>query len=147
MIRCLQSARSASAQALFVLASLAFVLRAVVPVGFMVDRDSASGGLEVTICTAHSAQDAVIDEAILQALGGPPAKAGGAERPGDSSPSKGGQDCPFAFVFAAALSHPLLALLAPSDRAGVEVLPAFTEALTRFSARPPLPARGPPTLL
>ena len=93
-MRGLHSARSALAQALFVLASLAFALRAIVPAGFMIDRNDAGGAFEVTICSAHSAQESAIDQAILDAFGGSKT-AGGGEHPQNT------QDCVFAFAFAA----------------------------------------------
>lgn len=140
MMMGLRSARSALAQALFVLASLAFVLRAVVPAGFMIDRDDADGAFEVTICSAHSAQESAIDQAILEAFSASKT-AGGAEHPQNA------QDCAFAFAFAAALSQLLIAFLLPSEPANAALPLPSSDTPARFSVRPPLPARGPPTLL
>ena len=140
MMMGLRSARSALAQALFVLASLAFVLRAVVPAGFMIDRDDADGAFEVTICSAHSAQESAIDQAILEAFSGSKT-AGGAEHPQNA------QDCAFAFAFAAALSQLLIAFLLPSGPQNAALPQLSSDTPAHFAARPPLPARGPPPTL
>jgi len=139
-MRGLHSARSALAQALFVLASLAFALRAIVPAGFMIDRNDAGGAFEVTICSAHSAQESAIDQAILDAFGGSKT-AGGGEHPQNT------QDCVFAFAFAAAVSQLLIAFLLPSGPSSAALPQPSSDTPRRFAARPPLPARGPPTLL
>lgn len=146
MKRGLQFAHSALSQALFVLASLAFVLRAIVPVGFMIDRDPARDGLEITICSAYAAQQSVIDESIRLAIGSP-GEPEGAERDGDSHPMESAQHCVFSIAFAATVSQPGFTVLSSFDwLQSAPWLPSSIEP-TRSTTRAPLPPRGPPILL
>jgi hypothetical protein len=118
------------------LALIALVIRVLVPQGFMVAPAEAAGPIPLVICTGHGAVDAA------SLVGGPAHKPAG----------KGAtQDAPCAFAGYAATPapdlftaepvsfaayHPHVALAAPRDLAP-----------GRGLAAPPLPARGPPSLI
>lgn len=109
-------------QALFCLALLALVCRALVPAGYM-PRHSAQGGLSMTFCTA---QGEVITVFV---------NAGASQQ--DDHPA--GLDCPYGVLASQALLPDLLSPLP----AGVVMYARVAYWLPQ-RALPPMPAQGPP---
>lgn len=114
----------------------AFVVRALIPPGYMLEAASAAEGVKIVLCSAHGAIEARFDP-----------KTG--EITYDETPTKkvpaGDQPCAFAAFakLAAPASVPSLPLPASSEASSQELTHELTPG--RGLVAPPPPATGPPT--
>jgi hypothetical protein len=141
MVKCPQGAKHAATQVLLAFATLVLAARSVIPAGYMLAQDPAGGGVQITICTGlykGPEPTALPPEAIEFA----------AHYQHDAAPIPDeGQDCPFAVAVEKAPPAPGLAFLGSAAAATRTEFSFSFHAHSRFGTRPPLPARGPPTLL
>lgn len=121
-------------QLLLCLTVLAFVLRALVPLGFMPAAQAMPDGkLVLSFCTAGGMQMSLPMSLSNESAA---ADAAAADAPADAVP---GSDCPFGLLAAQAMPPaPVLELLQGAV-ATRDVTVAFV-----YQALPPLPAQGPP---
>lgn len=112
---------------------MAFVLRALIPAGFMPDFSNASAGIfKVVVCTGYGSKTVTIDAA-------------GKTMPGEQAPH---DDLPCAFtgIFAATLPVPEADALGAHEFAVSLIVPRLAVTLPPSRAGPPLGSRGPPQL-
>jgi hypothetical protein len=116
------------------LMAIAFAVRSLLPVGFMLAASPEHDGrLSVVICTGHGPQSLTLDDKGVPV----PAKA----------PASDNAQCPYAPVGAVAVDHDAPHLLAHTVRYAA-VAYRITSELFRATPRPGAQsARGPPTLL
>ena len=112
---------------------MAFVLRALIPAGFMPDFSTASSGVfKVVVCTASGNKTVTIDAA-------------GKTVPGEQATHQD-QPCAFTGIFAAALPVPETDALGAPEFAVSSNFPLLAVTLPPSRAGPPLGSRGPPQL-
>ncbi len=106
------------------LALLAFALKGLVPMGYMLSADA--GAPMVVLCTAQGAVTVALDDE-----GAPP-------------PVAKDQSCAFAMAAPAALAPTPISFAAPLSAAIEAPATPSAEAMHADHTGPPLPARGPP---
>lgn len=120
-------------RAFSLLICLAFALRSLLPVGFMLAASPAhGGGLQIVICTGHGPETRILDEK-------------GSPRPAQSAADK--TTCPYAPVGAVTADHHAPDLLAHTIQYAAIAF-AITAEIFHATPKPgALSARGPPTTL
>lgn len=120
-------------RSLYLLIAVAFAVRSLLPVGFMLAASPAGGGIEIVICTGHGPQSMTLDEHGVPVPSKPPLA--------DKSV------CPYAPVGAVTVAYDdPHRLVQTVEYAAVAY--AITTELFRTTPRPKAQsARGPPTLL
>jgi len=79
MLNTLRYGQTVFAQWLLALALLAIGTQAALPQGFMLDRNAATGGVSIVICTGHSTETRYVDFARGKILDKSPAEQGQSE--------------------------------------------------------------------
>tara|TARA_R110002072_G_scaffold10743_3_gene49842 strand:+ start:2061 stop:2477 length:417 start_codon:yes stop_codon:yes gene_type:complete len=96
MLTMLRQGRTLWAQGILILALLAAGIQASLPQGYMLDRDTASGGVSVVFCTGHGTEQRWLDLTTGEVRDGRV-----------PTPADRGQDQPCAFAMAATAIGPL----------------------------------------
>jgi len=138
MLTMLRQGRTLWAQGILVLALLAAGIQASLPQGYMLDHDTASGGVSVVFCTGHGSEQRWLDLATGEVRDGTV-----------PTPAESGRDHPCAFAMAGAAIGPLP--VAPAFVPPVQARNASTAladaALPTGHRRINPPVRAPPASL